>query len=82
MPKTKLDRPTVSVWEKYRGAILSRMVEYGLDIAALANKLGVTPPTMRAYLADPGQMRLDTMRKLNRALDLDAAEARALLAVK
>ena len=82
MPKTKLDRPTVSCWERYRGAILSRMVEYGLDIAGLARKLNVSPPTMRAYLANPGQMRMDTMRKLNRVLDLEAAEARALLAVK
>ena len=82
MPKTKLSRPAVSVWERYRGTILSRMVEYGMDIAGLARAVNVTPPTMRAYLADPGQMRLDTMRKLNRALDIDAEAARQALAVK
>ena len=82
MPKTKLDRPKVSVWEAYRGLVLSRMVEYGLDIAALSRKMDISPPTMRKYIANPGAMPMDSMRKLNRALDLTAEAARAALAVK
>lgn len=82
MPRTKLDRPAVSCWERYRGVIMSRMVEYGLDISDMARRLNVTPPTMRKYLADPGCMTLDTMRKMNRALDVSAEDARANLAVK
>ena len=56
MPKTKLSRPAVSCWERYRGAIMSRMVDYDLDIAAMARKLEVSPPTMRRYLKDPGDL--------------------------
>ena len=56
MPKTKLSRPAVSCWERYRGAIMSRMVDYDLDIAVMARKLEVSPPTMRRYLKDPGDL--------------------------
>lgn len=82
MPKTKLARPTVSCWEKYRGAVLSRMVEYQIGITELAPKMMVSPPTMRKYLQNPGVMPLDTMRRLNRVLDISAEDARQMLAVK
>lgn len=82
MPRTKLDRPAVSCWERYRGVLMSRMVEYGLDISDMARRLNISPPTMRKYIRDPGTMTLDTMRRLNRILDIQADAAREALAVK
>ena len=82
MPRTKLDRPVCSVWEGYRGLLLSRMAEYKLSNADLAKQIGVSFPTMTKYLADPGTMTMDTMRKLNRSLDLTADAVRPLLPVR
>lgn len=81
MPKTKLSRPVVSCWEKYRGIIMSRMVEYDFSVQGLAIKMGISYPTMAKYLADPGSMTLDTMRRLNRILDIRAEAVREALAV-
>ena len=82
MPKTKFSRPQVGPWEKYRGVILSRMVEYGLDMAEMAARMGVSCPTFSKWISDPGTMSMDTMRKLNRVLDITAEAAREALAVK
>lgn len=81
MPKTKLSRPAVSCWERYRSLVMSRMVEYGTNKEELAAKIGVSYPTMLKYLRDPGCMTLDVMRKLNRTLDIKAEAARDALAV-
>lgn len=82
MPRTKLDRPVCSCWEAYRGAVMSRMVEYNLDINGLANLLGVSYPTAKKFIENPGCMTLDRMRKLNRSLDLTADAVRPLLPVR
>lgn len=82
MPRTKLDRHAVSCWERYLGVLMSRMVEYGEDSASMARRLNISPPTMRKYIRDPGTMTLDTMRRLNRILDIPADAAREAIAVK
>lgn len=81
MPRTKLDRVR-DPYEKYRAMILGRMaiLDYGYE--ELAARLGVSPPTARRYVREPGSMTMDSMRKMNRVLDVSAEDARANLAVK
>lgn len=81
MPRTKLDR-IKDPHEKYRALILGRMaiLDYGYE--ELAARLGVSPPTARRYVREPGTMSMDSMRKMNRVLDVSAEDARANLAVK
>lgn len=81
MPRTKLDRVR-DPYEKYRALILGRMavLDYGFD--ELAARLGVSPPTARRYVREPGSMTMDSMRRMNRVLDITAEVAREALAVK
>lgn len=55
-------------------------LDYGTE--ELAARMGISPPTVRRYIREPGRMQMDTMRKLNRVLDIEAEQARAYLAVK
>ncbi len=79
MPKLKKQ---YDPYEGYRGAVLGRMIvlEYGTE--DLAAKMGVSPPTARRYIREPGTMSMDTMRRLNRILDIEAEQARGLLPMK
>lgn len=76
MPKLKSER---SPFERYLGLVLARMRAEGLDMTGLAAKMGCTRQTVSNYLADPGLMRLDWMRKMHRVLGIRAEEARELL---
>lgn len=79
MPKIK---KAYDPWERYRGAVLGRMVALDYGTEELAVRMGISPPTVRRYIREPGTMQMDTMRKLNRVLDIEAEQARAYLAVK
>lgn len=81
MPRTKLDRVR-DPYEKYRSMILGRMAVLDYGYEELAARLGVSPPTARRYVREPGTMTMDSMRKMNRVLDVSAEDARANLAVK
>lgn len=56
------------------------VLDYGTE--ELAARMGISPPTVRRYIREPGTMQMDTMRKLNRVLDIEAEAARDALAVK
>lgn len=77
----KLRKP-FDPWEKYRGAVVGRMLVLELGLVDVADRLHVSVPTARKYIKDPGCMSLDQMRCLNRALDITAEAARELLAYK
>lgn len=79
MPKLK--KPA-DPCERYRGALLGRMVALDYGTEKLAERMGISPPTVRRYIREPGTMQMDTMRKLNRVLDISAEDARGCLAVK
>ena len=79
MPKLK---KAFDPWERYRGAVVGRMLVMDMDFADLADRLGVSRPTAQRYVKDPGAMQLDMMRKVNRVLDIEAADASYLLAYK
>lgn len=79
MPKIK---KAYDPWERYRGAVLGRMVALDYGTEELAARMGISPPTVRRYIREPGTMQMDTMRKLNRVLDISAEDARDCLAVK
>lgn len=46
------------------------LVRRGLSIAALADKSGVSRPTLYKYVHGKGKPRFDTAVKLSRALDV------------
>lgn len=79
MPKIKKQ---YDPWERYRGAVLGRMVALDYGTEELAARMGISPPTCRRYIREPGTMQMDTMRKLNRVLDIEAEAAREALSVK
>lgn len=79
MPKLK---KAYDPWERYRGAVVGRMIALDIGFSDLAVQLGVSRPTAYRYVKDPGVMSLDTMRRLNRVLDITAEAARDALAVK
>lgn len=79
MPKLKKQ---FDPWERYRGAVVGRMLVLDYGLAELAGKMGISIPTARKYIKDPGCMSLDQMRQVNRILDIEAADARDLLAYK
>lgn len=81
MPRTKLDKVR-DPHERYRGLILGRMRTLGINNEELARKMNKSTPTIRSYIKDPGQMKLSTLARLNRILDIDAEAARAALCVK
>ena len=79
MPKLK---KAYDPWERYRGAVVGRMIALDIGFSDLAVQLGVSRPTAYRYVKDPGVMSLDTMRRLNRVLDITAEAARDALAYK
>ena len=79
MPKA---RKPYDPWERYRGAVVGRMLVMEIGLPELAASMGLSLPTVRKYVKDPGAMTLDQMRKLNRVLDITAETARELLAYK
>jgi len=79
MPKLK---KAYDPWERYRGAVVGRMFVMDYGLAELAGRMGLTIPTVRRYIKEPGRMSLDQMRQMNRILDIEAEDARALLAYK
>ena len=79
MPKLKKG---YDPWERYRGAVIGRMVMLDMGFSDLAVRLGVSRPTAYRYVREPGTMQLDMMRKVNRVLDIEAEDVRALLAYK
>ena len=79
MPKAK--KP-YDPGERYRGAVVGRMLVLEFGYLELADRMGISIPTARKYIRDPGTMTLDQMRSMNRALDITAAEARELLSYK
>ena len=79
MPKLKKQ---YDPWERYRGAVVGRMFVLDYGLAELAGRLGISIPTARKYIKDPGCMSLDQMRQVNRILDIEAEEARGLLPMK
>jgi len=74
--KTKTD-----VWEDVRGLILQRMEACGYDRTELAARMDCSRQTVSNYLAYPGQMRLDWLRKLCRVLGIPAEKLRQRLPV-
>lgn len=51
-------------------------------LAELASRMGISIPTARKYIKDPGKMSMDDMRQINRILDIEAEETRGLLPMK
>lgn len=49
---------------------INLLVQRGLSIADLADKSGVSRPTLYKYVHGKGKPRLDTAAKLSRALDV------------
>ena len=73
MPRLRTERDP---YEDYVGLILQRMRAEELDLTSLAERIGISRQTLRAYLRDPGSMRLDTVRKVHRVLGIRAEQAR------
>ena len=73
MPRLRDER---SPYEGYTGLIMGRMNALHLTGQDLAVRMGISITTMYTYIKHPGNMRLETIRKLNRVLGIKAEEAR------
>ena len=76
MPRLKTGDP----FSNWRGLIMGRMFDNGrMTVTELADRVGVSRPTMRKYLNNPGAAPLDTVRKIHRVLGVRAEDAREAL---
>lgn len=73
MPRLRDER---SPYESYAGLIMARMKAMHFSGQDLAVRIGVSVTTMYTYIKHPGNMRLETIRRLNRVLGIRAEEAR------
>lgn len=76
MPRLRKEK---SPYEGYVGLVMARRQADGRSWEELAAALGMSPTTLRSYIKKPEQMRLGTLRRLNRLLAIPAEDARAAL---
>lgn len=76
MPRLRKER---SPYEGYVGLVMARRQADGRSWEELAAILHLSPTTLRSYIKNPEQMRLGTLRRLNRLLAIPAEDARAAL---
>ena len=76
MPRLRKER---SPDEGYVGLVMARRMADGRSWEELAAILHISPTTLRSYIKNPEQMRLGTLRRLNRLLAIQAEDARAAL---
>ena len=66
-------------FEGYVGLVMARRMADGRSWEDLAAIMHMSPTTLRSYIKNPEQMRLGTLRRLNRLLAIPAEDARAAL---